>query len=348
MLYAPIRRDELLTSEYAVIYTRVSSGRQVGNASLETQERICTEYCERNGWKVLRLFSEEGESAKTADRTQLGESLRFCRENKPRPNYFVVYDVKRFARDAGDHQAIRRVLANWDIMLRSATQNIGERPEERFLETILSGESEYDNAVRKERSVTGMATRLRQGAWTFKAPLGYLNAKERGVKTTVPDPARAPLILAAFERYATVLYKRQAVLEWVNDKGLRTWKGKRLSTETFRRMLKNPLFAGRISVQGTKQGAGRDWRFAQKCNFTPIVPEDVFDKVQSLLAGRRPSVAPRQRANPDFPLRHFVRCGSCGKPLTAASPRVERARSTLITTARTRSAQRVSASRKSG
>ena len=163
-----------------------------------------------------------------------------------------------------------------------------------------------------------MATRLRQGAWTFKAPLGYLNAKERGVKTIMPDPDRAPLILAAFDRYATGLYKRQAVLEWVNDKGLRTWSGKRLSTETFRRMLKNPLYAGRISVQGTKQGAGRDWRFAENGNFAPIVPDDVFYKVQSLLAGRRPSVAPRQRANPDFPLRHFVRCGSCNRPLTGS------------------------------
>jgi site-specific DNA recombinase len=316
-------RDESLSGSvsqnfFAIIYTRVSSGRQVENASLETQERICTDYCERNGWRVLKVFREEGESAKSADRTQLAEALRFCREQKPRPSYFVVYDVKRFARNAEDHHSLRKVLASWDIKLRSATQGIGERPEERFLETILSGESEYDNAVRKERSVTGMATRLRQGAWTFKAPLGYINTKQTGIKTIVPDPERAPLIREAFERYATGIHNRQSVLDWINDKGLRTWKGKRLSTETFRRMLANPLYAARIVVQGTKDGAGKDWRFAEKGSFRPIVPDDVFDKVQSLLSGRRPSIAPRRRAHPDFPLRHFVRCGSCGKPLTAS------------------------------
>jgi site-specific DNA recombinase len=264
-------------NSYAVIYTRVSTGRQVENTSLDGQERACSEYCSRNGWRVLKVFREEGESAKTYDRTQLIEALRFCRENKPRPTYFVVYDVKRFARNAEDHQALRRTLNNWDIKLRSATQNIGEKPEERFMEVILSGESEYDNAVRKERSVAGMATRLRNGVWTFKAPLGYSNTKDGGVKTIVPDPDRAPLIHEAFERFATGAHKRQAVLEWVNDKGLRNWKGKRVSTETFRRMLWNPLYAGRIVVQGTKEGAGADWRFAEKGNFQPIVSEDVFD-----------------------------------------------------------------------
>ena len=302
----------------AIIYTRVSSGRQVENASLDTQERICTEYCERNGWKVLKVFREEGESAKTADRTQLLKALEFCRIHKPRPNFFVVYDVKRFARNTEDHQVLRRTLANWDVLLRSATQTIGERPEQKFLETILSGESEYDNAVRKERSVTGMASRLREGRWTFRAPLGYLNTKRQGQKTIVPDTERAPLIREAFERYATGLHKRQAVLEWITDKGLTTLDNRRVSTESFRRMLTNPLYAGRVIVQGTREGAGKEWQFSEKGQFEAIVPENVFDKVQQLLSGRRPSVAPRKRANPDFPLRHFVRCATCDKPLTGS------------------------------
>jgi site-specific DNA recombinase len=163
-----------------------------------------------------------------------------------------------------------------------------------------------------------METRLTQGNWTFKAPLGFTNIRKGGAKTIVPDPERAPLIRAAFERYATGRHTRQAVLEWVNDQGLRTWRGKRLPTETFRRMLSNPLYAGRIVVQGKRDGAGQDWRIVEKGSFEAIVPEEVFEKAQALLSGRRPAVAPRRRANPDFPLRHFVRCGSCDKPLTGS------------------------------
>ena len=54
----------------AVIYIRVSTDRQVHGASLETQERDCRLMCDRNEWTVIRLFREEGESAKSADRPQ--------------------------------------------------------------------------------------------------------------------------------------------------------------------------------------------------------------------------------------------------------------------------------------
>ncbi len=87
----------------AVIYTRVSTDKQVGNASLETQEKACRAFCAQNGWEPLRLFREEGESAKTADRPQLLAAIDFCHQMKPSPDFFVVYAVDRLARNAEDH-----------------------------------------------------------------------------------------------------------------------------------------------------------------------------------------------------------------------------------------------------
>jgi site-specific DNA recombinase len=276
-------KTESLTKPYAVIYTRVSSERQVENASLETQERACMELCSRSGWHMLKLFREEGESAKTANRTQFQEALEYCSSNNPRPRYFVVYHTDRFARNEMDHDAVRQTLMNWGVLLRSACQQLDEQPMDRFLDRIWSVQAEFDNAIRKQKTLGGMDARLTQGNWTFKAPLGYINLKKGGVKTIVPDPERSVLIRAAFERYATGLHRRQSVLEWVNDNGLRTWNGNRLSTETFRRMLNNPLYAGRIVVQGKKEGAGEDWRIVQKGRFDPIVTDKIFDKVQDLI-----------------------------------------------------------------
>jgi hypothetical protein len=39
--------------------------------------------------------------------------------------------------------------------------------------------------------------------------------------------------------------------------------------------------------------------------------------VQRVLSGRKPSSAPKRKHNPVFPLKHFVKCGVCGTPLTA-------------------------------
>jgi hypothetical protein len=53
-------------------------------------------------------------------------------------------------------------------------------------------------------------------------------------------------------------------------------------------------------------------------DFEPLISEELFYRVQAILSGRVQSTAPRQRAHPDFPLRGFVRCESCGRGLTGS------------------------------
>jgi hypothetical protein len=56
-----------------------------------------------------------------------------------------------------------------------------------------------------------------------------------------------------------------------------------------------------------------------KCgDFEPLIAEDLFYRVQAILSGRFPSTTPQQRAHPDFPLRAFLRCESCGRGLTGS------------------------------
>jgi site-specific DNA recombinase len=56
------------------------------------------------------------------------------------------------------------------------------------------------------------------------------------------------------------------------------------------------------------------------------VTRETLDRVQALLDGKQPIVAPRQRNNPDFPLPNFVRCGHCDRLVTASWSRVRNSR----------------------
>ena len=298
--------------ETAVIYIRVSTDRQVTEgASLETQERDCRGMCERNNWGVVHLFREAGESAKTADRPQLQKLLDFCRDSKPRPTYVVVHHVDRWARNGQDHDAMRNYLLKLGVKLRSFSQRLGEDAYDQFYERIMSGQAELDNKLRGMRSLEGMKTRVQGGRWTFKAPMGYKNGKDAsGNKTLIPDPERAPHIIEAFNLFATGLYKREQVRAKMNLLGLRTAKGKLLSAETFNRMLRNPRYAGILTVKG--------WEIKSQGSYEPMVSVELFRRVQDVLAGRRVSVTSRRRNHPDFPLRNFVLCGHCHKPLTGS------------------------------
>lgn len=130
----------------------------------------------------------------------------------------------------------------------------------------------------------------------------------QGNKSLVVDPARAELVTWAFERFSTGLYSRQQVLHDVTERGLRTKKGEVVSAQTFEQTLRKPVYAGRIAV----------WGIDVQGRHQAIVSEEVFDKVQMILNGRRPTIIPRSRNNEDFPLRNFVRCGKCGEPLTGS------------------------------
>ena len=118
----------------AVIYIRVSTKEQTENLSLPTQLRACEEYCRREGFEILERFKEEGESAKTADRTELQRLLTYCRIHKGRVHFLVVFNLTRFARDKFDHFALRSHLQSLGISLRSATEPIDDTSTGKLME----------------------------------------------------------------------------------------------------------------------------------------------------------------------------------------------------------------------
>ncbi len=168
----------------------------------------------------------------------------------------------------------------------------------------------FGNDARADRTVAGMKAANQAGKWTFKAPPGYINKGRTSGPSLVHDPERGPLVKQAFELYATGLHTKQKVLEIVIAAGLQTKAGKPISKQTFHAMLTKPVYAGWIQVDG--------WGERVRGDFEPLVSQELFDTVQALLNGKRANVTPRLRSHPDFPLRHFVNCGCCGKPLTAS------------------------------
>ena len=166
----------------AVIYTRVSSSRQVDNYSLDNQETACKEYCLRqfnDNVSQERIFREEGESAKNADRTQLKKMLEYCVKHKREIGYVVVYKVDRFARSAKDHSALSTILLSLGIILRSVTEPIGEKTNSSvFMENILASVAQFDNDVRGERARENLREAAMKGYWTNRAPIGYENCRD--------------------------------------------------------------------------------------------------------------------------------------------------------------------------
>lgn len=302
-----------------IIYVRVSSEEQVKGTSLENQDELCRAYCQNKGMEVLEIFREEGASAKTSQRSEFLRAIEYCRKNKGKVDAFVVYKVDRFARNTEDHFYVRKTLIEYGVTLHSVTEPIGNNPAEKFIETVLAGSAEFDNAVRTQRCIDGLAARIRQGISPFVPPLGYdcQYARKRGEKKTAPDQRNAeifPIIQKGLKKFATGLYTQSEMRHLFDKLGLSRIRGKKTQPQLVSRIFGKYLkyYAGIIVNPWTKE------EFVAL--HEPMITEEEYFNIQMLLKGKSIPVK-KVRLNPTFPLRQTVKCGYCGWPLTGSCSR---------------------------
>lgn len=72
--------------DIGIIYTRVSTNKQVDKTSLPFQKKECLRQAKKDKFHIpeQNIFVEEGESAKFIDRTELQNPLKFVKDNRGR------------------------------------------------------------------------------------------------------------------------------------------------------------------------------------------------------------------------------------------------------------------------
>lgn len=288
-----------------IIYCRVSSAEQVEGTSLKMQEKLCMEYAEKEGIEIVGIFIEEGESAKTVNRTQFQKALVMCSLKKPQVDYFIVHKLDRFARNQDDHFAAVTLLRKYGTLLRSVSEPVDESPLGRMIGGVLAATAEFDNSIRSWRSKNGMIEKVKRGEWVWSAPLGYKRIRKGG--NLVVDEAYAPYILFIFKEYAKGTHSFKSLAELAAKAGMRTRQGKKPCMQLVEKILRNHLYYGQIRAFGMEV----------KGDFEPIIDEDLFWKCQPK-GKHRSHTGPRHKENDEFPLRRFVTCSVCGKKLTGS------------------------------
>ena len=234
----------------AVIYCRVSTKEQVeeGN-SLVMQERICREYAAKNDYGIAEVFIEQGESAKSADRTQLQILLKYCAIKKNAVSAVIAYKLDRISRNTDDYSQIRIVLKRYGVEIKSTSEYFENTPAGRFMENIIANVAQFDNDVRAERCTGGMKEAVKEGRYVWKAPLGYGNVKINGKSTIAPNE-NAPLVRKVFELIASEIYSTEAIRFIIAEDGLVGKKKVPINHSYFYRMVRNRLYTGTITMFG--------------------------------------------------------------------------------------------------
>ncbi len=280
-----------------MIYCRVSTKEQVeeGN-SLVTQERLCREYILKNNYLLDKVFIEQGESAKTANRTELKNLLTYCSNKKNGIKAVIIYKLDRISRNTDDYSQIRLLLKRGGVEIKSITEYFENNPVGRFMENTMANIAQFDNDVRTERSVNGMKEAVREGRYVWKAPIGYQNTRISGKATISIHPIYGPIIKKGFELVAKNTDSVNAIYRQLVIEGFINTKGKPFSLGHFYLALREELYFGKIRKFGE----------IQKGTFTPLITEDLFRQVQRVLDKRTKIQRDRKVLDPDFPLRRLI------------------------------------------
>ena len=310
--------QEKLIKTKAIIYIRVSSKRQVENMSLGEQRRICKEFCYKHGYDVNdeRIFEERGESARTAKRHELQRMLQYCAQHRKEIGVVVVYKLDRFSRRVEDHTALRAVLRKLDIQLLSASEPIGGGTNtDMLMENILASFAQFDNDVRGERARNGLRAASMEGGWVSQAPTGYANTKTETKQPTlvVIERLREP-IRRFFKEFSTGRYTQEEAVSLAYKVGVRTNKNTPVSRNGAIKMLRAVVYTGNI------RNAATDNKIVKGLH-EPIIDFATFQQVQDVLSGRQRTNSSSDNyrvENPLYPLRRFLVCSLCHKPLTGS------------------------------
>jgi site-specific DNA recombinase len=289
----------------AVIYTRVSTKEQAdNNASLDTQLKHCKKYAEEKGLDVIEFFGGTYESAKDDERKEFQKMLSYVKRKKT-IGYVIVYSYDRFSRSGPGGAFISHELKQRGIKVVSITQSVDHSdPSGNFMEGIYHLFSEFDNQLRRDKSMTGMIEKLKQGFWPFMPPTGYTNTNQGKTadQHTMVINDKGKLLKQAFEWKAK---EDLSIIEIANRLNARGWAipSKRLS-----HFFINPFYCGFI-VSKMVPGEMIEGKHP------PLISKSTFLKVHQNLEKFGGGYKIEIEVD-ELPMKQFVKCDCCGNNMT--------------------------------
>ncbi len=298
----------------AVIYVRVSTDKQskVGDG-LRSQERMCREFARFRNLNVIKVFSDII-SGEHASRPNLDAMIEFLANRDEQNCAVIIDDVGRLSREFTNHWTLRGRISMAGGHLMSPQIEFSDNPVDQLPEKIQAIMVEQERLVGKQRSFSRQKARTLNGYWTFNPGPGYeyIKSKSHGGKTLIRKEPTATILAEALNGFASGRFQTQMEMKRFLDAHPQYPKGTtgKVPKQNIRKLLSNILYTGYVEY--------KPWGVPlTKGHHEPIISHETYQEIQDRLNGR-PKFPVRKSINEDFPLRGFIDCADCEKPLRAA------------------------------
>ncbi len=300
-------------------YCRVSTDKEDQLNSLEAQKAFFSEYTQRTGDNLVRLYADEGISG-----TKIKNRKEFLRMMSDAGHglfdMVVVKDISRFARNTVDLLQNIRKLKSLGIETQFLTANMTSMGNSEFVLTIFGALAQEESANTSKRVKFGKKMNAEKGrvpniVYGYDKTIGdYFNLEI--------NKQEAEVIRQVYKWYLQEGYGAARIANMLNERGFKTKRSCNWSQNAVCRILTNELYTGKIingkqEVEDFLTGKRKDrdeteWMVVERPDLK-IVEQADFEKVQKILHGRHASFnMNKERQSNKYLFSTLIRCKECG------------------------------------
>ena len=258
-----------------VIYARFSSHSQ-NEQSIEGQLKVCYEFAERNGYKVIGEYIDR---ALSGTNDQRPEFQRMIADSAKRQFQAVlVYQLDRFARNRYDSATYKAKLKKNGVKVLSAKENITDDASGVLMEAVLEGMAEYYSVELGQKIRRGMEINAEKCLSIGSGgSLGY-SVDEN--KRYVINESEAAVVRRIYDMYVNGSTVTE-IIRYLNENQIKTRLGNPFNKNSLNVLLKNRRYLGIYVYKDTEVPGG----------IPRIIDDDTFNRAQTVMAKNKKAPA---------------------------------------------------------
>lgn len=300
-------------------YCRVSTDKTDQLNSLDAQKKFFSEYTEKNGHNLVKLYADEGISGtKIKNRKEFLQLMKDAGQGLF--DMVVVKDISRFARNTVDLLQSIRTLKALGIETTFLTSNMTVLGQSEFVLTIFGALAQEESANTSKRVKFGKRMNAEKGrvpniVYGYNKIIGdYFNLQI--------NQKEAETVRQIFNWYTKEGYGAAKIANLLNEKGYRTKRNCKWSQNAICRILTNEIYTGKI-INGKQEVTDfltgvrvkkdkEEWLVTERAELK-LIEQEQFEKAQKILKNRHGAFnMNRERQSNKYLFSTLIKCKECG------------------------------------
>ena len=232
-------------------YARYSTNMQK-ELSISAQLRAMKEYCDDNGWIIVKKYVDRAFSATTDKRPQFQQMIEDS--SKKEFDIVLVHKLDRFARNRYDSCLYKQKLRKNGVRLCSVLEHIDNTPESILLEGLLESINEFYSANLARESMKSLKENARKCLHNGGSPgLGYDVDETQHI---VLNKGEAKIVVMIFSMYLSG-YSCKDIAKQLNEEGYLTKAGNPFTQYSIYTIIRNEKYTG-VYIYNRAEAKGYD------------------------------------------------------------------------------------------